>query len=143
MRAVHPLLDLVRSLGATDVIDYTSEDFSDGSRSFDVIIDIGGRTPVSRLRRALARTGTLVIVGGEGDRWVGGIQRQVWASLLSAFVPQNLGAFVVKENAEDLRKLNELIAAGKLAPVLGPTFALADGASAQYAAVRIRPLAIP
>jgi NADPH:quinone reductase-like Zn-dependent oxidoreductase len=63
--------DLVRSLGATEVIDYGGEDFTDGSRRFDLIIDIGGRTPVSRLRRALTRTGTLVIVGGEGDRWIG------------------------------------------------------------------------
>ena len=91
--------DLVRSLGATEVIDYAREDFADGSRRFDLIIDIGGRTPVARLRRALTRTGTLVIVGGEGDRWIGGIQRQLWASVLSAFVPQKLRAFVVKENA--------------------------------------------
>ena len=122
--------DLVRSLGADDVIDYTREDFTDGSRRFDLIIDIGGRTSVARLRRALTRTGTLVIVGGEGDRWIGGIQRQLWATVLSAFVPQKLAAFVVKENAGELLKMNELVAAGKVAPVLGPAFPLADGAAA-------------
>jgi NADPH:quinone reductase-like Zn-dependent oxidoreductase len=123
-------VDLVRSLGANEVIDYTSEDFTDGSRRFDLIIDIGGRTPVSRLRRALTRTGTLVIVGGEGDRWIGGTQRQVWAGILSKFVSQKLVAFVVRENAGELLKMNELAAAGRVTPVLGPAFPLPDGAAA-------------
>lgn len=122
--------DLVRSLGADEVIDYTREDFTDGSRQFDLIIDIGGRTSVARLRRALTRTGTLVIAGGEGDRWIGGIQRQLWATVLSAFVPQRLGAFVVKENVGELLKMNELVAAGSVAPVLGPAFPLPEGAAA-------------
>jgi NADPH:quinone reductase-like Zn-dependent oxidoreductase len=122
--------DLVRSLGASEVIDYTSQDFADGSRSFDLLLDIGSRTSVARLRRALTRTGTLVILGGEGGRWIGGIQRQLWAQILSVFVPQKLGAFVVKENAEELLRLNDLVAAGKVAPVLGPTYTLANGAAA-------------
>jgi NADPH:quinone reductase-like Zn-dependent oxidoreductase len=122
--------DLVRSVGAADVLDYTKEDFADGSRRFDLIIDIGGRTPVRRLRRALTRAGTLVILGGEGDRWIGGIQRQLWAGVLSPFVPQKLGAFVVRESAPDLVEMNELVAAGKVTPLLGPTFPLADGAAA-------------
>src|SRR5919199_1196368 len=122
--------DLVRSLGAADVIDYTRQDFTDGSRRFDLVIDIGGRTPLARLRRALTRQGQLVIVGGEGDRWIGGIQRQLWAKVLSAFVPQKLTAFVVKENAGELLAMNELIAAGRVTPVLGATFPLAAGADA-------------
>ena len=122
--------ELVRSLGAADVIDYTRADFADGSRRFDLIIDIGGRTSLARLRRALNRPGSLVIIGGEGDRWVGGTQRQLWAKVLSAFVPQKLTAFVVKENAGELLAMNELIAAGKVKPVLGPTFPLAAGADA-------------
>jgi NADPH:quinone reductase-like Zn-dependent oxidoreductase len=122
--------DLVRSLGANDVIDYTREDFTDGSRRFDLILDIGGRTSIARLRRAVTRTGTLVIIGGEGDRWIGGIQRQLWATVLSAFVPQKLTAFVVKENAGELLKMNELVAAGKVVPVLGPAFPLPQGAAA-------------
>ena len=115
-------VDLVRSLGADEVIDYTSEDFTDGSRRFDLIIDIGGRTSIARLRRALTRTGTLVIIGGEGDRWIGGTQRQLWATILSPFVPQKLAAFVVKENAGELLKMNELVAAGSVTPLLGPAF---------------------
>jgi NADPH:quinone reductase-like Zn-dependent oxidoreductase len=122
--------ELVRSLGAADVIDYRREDFTDGSRRFDLIIDIGGRTPLARLRRALTRAGTLVIVGGEGDRWIGGIQRQALAGLMSPFVPQKLGAFVVKENAGELLVMNDLVAAGKVTPALGATFPLAAGADA-------------
>jgi NADPH:quinone reductase-like Zn-dependent oxidoreductase len=122
--------DLVRSLGASDVVDYTKEDFADGSRRFDLVLDIGGRTSVARLRRALTQTGTLIIVGGEGDRWVGGIQRQLWATVLSRFVSQKLRPFLVKENAVGLLRMNELVAAGKVAPVLGPTFPLRDGAAA-------------
>ena len=122
--------DLVRSLGAGEVVDRTAEDFADGSREFEVIVDVGGRPPVARLRRALTRTGRLVIVGGEGDRWIGGIQRQLGATLLSTFVSQQLVSFVAKESAEELLAMNELVAAGRVAPVMGPTFALADGAAA-------------
>jgi NADPH:quinone reductase-like Zn-dependent oxidoreductase len=122
--------ELVRSLGASDVVDYTTDDFADGSRRFDLILDIGGRTSVARLRRALTPAGTLVMVGGEGDRWIGGTQRQLWANALSVFVSQKLVAFVVKENARELLRMNELVTAGKVTPVLGPTFPLADGAAA-------------
>lgn len=122
--------DLVRSLGASDVVDYRTQDFSDGSRRFDLVLDIGGRTPIGRLRRALTRTGTLVIVGGEGDRWIGGIQRQLWASIVSVVVPQKLVAFVVKETARELSTMNELVAEGEVMPVLGQAFALSDGAAA-------------
>ena len=122
--------DLVRSLGAGDVIDYKTQDFADGSRTYDLILDIGGRTSVSRLRRALTPDGTLVILGGEGDRWIGGTQRQLWANLLSPFVRQRLKSFVVKENARELLALNELVAEGKVTPVLGASFSLADAAHA-------------
>jgi NADPH:quinone reductase-like Zn-dependent oxidoreductase len=123
-------VDLVRTLGAEDVIDYTREDFADGARRFDLIVDIGGRTSVARLRGALTRTGTLVIVGGEGDRWLGGIQRQLWAIVVSAVAPPKLTTFVVKENADDLLKMNEFVGSGAVAPVLGPAFPLSDGAAA-------------
>jgi NADPH:quinone reductase-like Zn-dependent oxidoreductase len=77
-------LELTRSLGADHVVDYTHEDFADGSRHYDVIIDVFGRTAVRRMRRALTPRGCLVIVGGEGDRWIGGTQRQLGAALLSS-----------------------------------------------------------
>lgn len=122
--------DLVRSLGAADVVDYAKDDFADGSQHYDLIVDIGGRTSIARLRSALTRTGTLVIVGGEGDRWIGGIQRQLWAAVLSRFVPQKLRPFVVKETAAALLAMNELVTADQVAPVVGPVFPLADGPAA-------------
>ena len=71
-------LDLVRSIGADEVIDYTREDFADGARHWDLIVDTAGRRSLSQLRRALAPRGTLVIVGGEGGgRWLGGFDRQI------------------------------------------------------------------
>ena len=78
--------DLVRSLGATRVIDYTREDLDDGTR-YDVVLDIAGLRPIRQLRRLLTDTGTLVIIGGEGgDRWLGGTHRQLAALALSPFV---------------------------------------------------------
>ncbi len=88
-------LEMVRSLGADHVIDYTHTDFADGEHRYDLILDIGGRSSVRRLRRALTKTGTLVIVGGEdGNRFTGGVGRQVRAVTLSPFVSQRLTTFV-------------------------------------------------
>ena len=70
------------------------------------------------------------IVGGEGDRWVGGIQRQAWATILSRFVSQDLVAFVVKESSAELAAMNDLVADGKVTPVLGATYPLDDGKAA-------------
>jgi NADPH:quinone reductase-like Zn-dependent oxidoreductase len=78
--------ELVRGLGASHVVDYTRTDFSSGDERYDVILDIGGNTPVSKLRRALAPRGTLPIVGGEGGgELIGGVHRHRWAQLLSPF----------------------------------------------------------
>jgi NADPH:quinone reductase-like Zn-dependent oxidoreductase len=96
-------VDLVRSIGADDVIDYTRDDFAETGQRYDIILDIAGNRSVSHLRRALSPRGTLVIVGGEGGRrWFGGIDRQLRASMLSPFVHQKLGTFVAKANGEDL-----------------------------------------
>ena len=120
-------VDLVRSLGADHVIDYTLEDFADGQQRYDVIIDTGGHSSLSRLRRALTPKGTVVIVGAETDqRWFGGFDRSIRAMLLSRFVDQQLIAFVNSENAEDLIAITELIEAGKVTPVTDRTFSLGD-----------------
>jgi NADPH:quinone reductase-like Zn-dependent oxidoreductase len=120
-------VDLVGSLGATRVIDYTHEDFAQGERHYQVIIDIGGNASLSRLRRVLAPMGTLVVVGGEGGgRWLGGTDRQLRALLLSRFVNQTLTTFVCSENHADLIVLKELIEAGKVTPVIDRTYALTD-----------------
>jgi NADPH:quinone reductase-like Zn-dependent oxidoreductase len=125
-------LDLVRSLGTDDVIDYTRQDFTAGARRWDVIIDTAGRRPLSQLRRALTRTGTLVIVGGDGGGPVtGGFLRGVLrAPLVSLFVGQKLMGLSTKERAEDLRAVNELIEAGKVRPVIDRTYSLVEAPDA-------------
>jgi len=121
-------LDLVRSIGADDVIDYTREDFTDGSRTWDAIIDTGGRRPLRHLRRALTPKGTLVVVGGDGGgRWTGGFFRgMVRGPLVSLFVSQRLGGLNSKVSAEDLRGIAELAEAGKVTPVVGRTYSLPE-----------------
>jgi NADPH:quinone reductase-like Zn-dependent oxidoreductase len=121
---------LVAAIGLDHVIDYTQEDFADGSRHYDLIIDVFGRTPVRRLRRALTPHGRLVVTGGEGDKWIGGIQRQLGAVLLSPFVPQTLGMFVAKEDTETLEAANRLVADGKLRPMVGRSYPLVAAADA-------------
>ena len=125
-------LDLVRSIGADDVIDYTREDFTDGARTWDVIIDTAGNRPLRRLRRALTSKGTLVIVGGDGGgRWTGGFFRGILRGpLLSLFVGQRLGGLTSKENQEDLQALAGLIEAGKVTPVVDRTFLLVEAPDA-------------
>jgi NADPH:quinone reductase-like Zn-dependent oxidoreductase len=120
-------VEMVRSIGADHVIDYTREDFAEGDQRYDLILDIGGNSTLSRLRRALAQQGTLVIVGGEGGgRWLGGTDRQLRATILSRFVSQKLGTFINKENHEDLIVLKELIETGKVTPVIDRTYPLAE-----------------
>jgi NADPH:quinone reductase-like Zn-dependent oxidoreductase len=119
--------EMVRSIGADHVIDYTREDFAKGDRRYDLIVDIGGNSSLSRLRSALAPRGTLVIAGGEGGgRWLGGTDRQLRALALSPFVSQKLGTFVNKENYEDLLVLKELIESGKVTPVIDRTYPLSE-----------------
>jgi NADPH:quinone reductase-like Zn-dependent oxidoreductase len=120
-------MEMVRSIGADHVIDYTREDFAEGDQRYDLILDIGGNSTLARLRRALAPRGTLVIVGGEGGgRWLGGTDRQIRALVLSPFVSQKLGTFVNKENHEDMLVLKELIESGKVAPVIDRTYPLSQ-----------------
>ena len=126
-----PKVDMVRSLGADHVIDYTQADFAEGEQRYDVILDIGGNSSLSRLRRVLTPKGTLVIVGGEtGGRWLGGTDRQLRAHVLSRFVDQKLGTFVSRENHEDLIVLKDLIESGKVTPVLDRTYPLAEAPEA-------------
>lgn len=124
-------VDLVRSIGADHVIDYTHEDFADGGQRYDVILDTGGHASLSRLRRALAPRGTLVIVGSEtGGRWLAGSDRQLRAMALSPFIGQKLGTFISSENAQDLIVLTELIESGKLTPVIDRSYPLSEVSAA-------------
>jgi NADPH:quinone reductase-like Zn-dependent oxidoreductase len=124
-------VDSVRALGADHVIDYTREDATDGRHRYDVVLDIGGNRRLSELRRALTPRGRLVIVGGETDgRWLGGSDRQIRATLLSAFLGQKLGTFVASENAADLSALRELIETGAVTPTVDRTYPLTGVAAA-------------
>ena len=118
-------VDLVRSLGADHVLDYSRQDFAAGPQRYDLILDIGGNSALPRLRRALAPTGTLVLVGGEdGDRWTGGMGRQLRAIALSPFVRQRLTMKTPREHYTDLERLAQLIEAGQLTPTIDKTYPL-------------------
>ena len=125
-------VDVVGAIGADHVIDHGRADFTDGTRRYDVIVDIAGRLPLRRLRRALEPHGILVIVGGEGgNRWTGGFGRQtIRAPLLSLFASQKLGPLVAKVDHDDLEALRDLIEAGKVTPAIDRTFALDQAADA-------------
>jgi len=118
-------VDLVRSIGVDHVIDYTREDFADGVKRYDLILDIGGNSSLSRLRRALAPRGTLVIVGGEGAEWTG-VGRQMRALALSPFVGQRLTFFVSKHRQADLEALRKFVEAGQVTPIVDQTYPLAE-----------------
>ena len=116
-------VDLVRSVGADQVIDYTEEDFTRNGPRYDLILDMGGNRSLSQLRQALRPGGTLVSVGSEqGNRWVGG---RGWfqAMLLSRF-DRSLRPLASTPNQADLEVLAELIATDKLRPVIDKTFPL-------------------
>jgi NADPH:quinone reductase-like Zn-dependent oxidoreductase len=123
--------DLVRTIGADDVIDYTRDDITVAGKRYDVILDTGGNRPLSQLRRVLAPRGTLVIIGGEGGgRWLGGSGRHVRAIMLSPFVRQKLAGMFAVERLEDLETLRELIEAGKVTPAIDRTYPLSAAADA-------------
>jgi NADPH:quinone reductase-like Zn-dependent oxidoreductase len=117
--------DLVSSLGADHVIDYGTTDYLDGSHRFDLIVDIGGLNPIRKLRNALNRGGTLVIVGGEGGgRWTGGVGRQVRAKMTSPFVSQRLTFFLSAEHHSHMDRLARLMETGEVTPAVGLRYQL-------------------
>jgi len=123
--------DLVRAVGADHVIDYTREDPVAGTHRYDAIIDIGGNRRLAELRRALAPKGTLVITGGEdGDRWLGGIGRNIRAQLLSLFVSQKLTAFIARQRHADLMTLRDLAGSGVITPAIDRVYPLSQAAAA-------------
>jgi NADPH:quinone reductase-like Zn-dependent oxidoreductase len=120
-------VDMVSSIGADHVIDYRREDFAERKHHYDVILDVGGNSSLSRLRRALTPKGRLVITGGETDgRWLGDFDRQIRARLLSPFVGQTLTTFISLENYEDMIELKNFIEAGTVRPVIDRTFPLGE-----------------
>jgi NADPH:quinone reductase-like Zn-dependent oxidoreductase len=119
-------VDMVRSIGADHVIDYTRDDFTRKGPRYDLMLDMGGNRSLSQLRRALTPRGTLVLVGGEGgDRWIG-IGRSLQALVVSPFVSHTLRPLSSKPNQPDLQFLKELIEARKLTPVIDTTYPLSE-----------------
>lgn len=124
-------LDLVTTLGADHVLDYTRENFADGDTMYDLILDLAGNSSLLHLRNKLTPTGTLVIVGGEdGGRWTGGWGRSLAAVLLSPFLRQRLTMLASKERATDQERLTALIEAGKVTPSIDRTYPLGRVADA-------------
>lgn len=124
-------VDLVRSLGADHVVDYSVQDIADTRERYDVVLDIGGNRSLTALRRSMTARGTLVIVGGEtGGRLLGGVDRQIRAMLLSPFIGQKLGTFVGAVNSADLTALGDLLTSGAVIPAVDRTFPLAEAPAA-------------
>lgn len=132
-------LELVRSIGADDVIDYTVEDFARRGRQYDLVLHIAGNRPLNDHRRALAPDGTLVLVGGGIGRDTGGSQTLstlhamavvFGRGLFSRFLRQRIRMFVGKTRREDLEHLAQLCVRGKVTPVLDRSYPLANAADA-------------
>ena len=119
-------VDLVRSIGADHVIDYTREDFANGAQRFDLVLDTVGNRSLSEFRRALVPKGTLVVTGGGGGRWLGPATQVFKTIALSPFVSQRLVAVLGTPNSEDLDVLKGLIEGGHVTPVIDRTYALSD-----------------
>jgi NADPH:quinone reductase-like Zn-dependent oxidoreductase len=120
-------VEMVRSLGADHVIDYTREDFTQCGQRYDLIFQLAGTRSPSECRRALAPKGTLLLSSGESEgRWIGPVGRIIKALALSPFVSQKMASFTVKPNKEDLGFLKQLIEAGKLQPVIDRTYPLSE-----------------
>jgi len=122
-------MEMVRSIGADQVIDYSQEDFTKSGHRYDLILDIGDRS-LSSLRRALTPKGALVTIGGSAGRWINGLGRQNKLRLLSPFVSQRLQPFLTKWSQQDLHVLRELIEAGKVTPVIDRTYRLSEAPEA-------------
>jgi NADPH:quinone reductase-like Zn-dependent oxidoreductase len=118
--------DIVRSIGADHVIDYTREDFTKSAQRYDLIFDCVGNRSLSDLRRAMTAKGTYVVVGGPAGRWIGPLAPSLRALLVSPFVSQNLVTFTASINKEDLVVLKELIEAGKVTPVIDSCYTLSE-----------------
>jgi len=117
--------DLAGSLGASSVIDYESEDFTKSGRRYDVIVDVAGQYPARRLRRALLRTGTLVLVGGPAGRWLQPAGHVLGALASGVFVRQRVAladTVGCKDKAAKLAEVADLITAGAVTPAIDEVY---------------------
>jgi NADPH:quinone reductase-like Zn-dependent oxidoreductase len=124
-------LDMVRSIGADRVIDYTQEDFTKGGQRYDLILDSVGNHSLFACRRVLNPQGRCIIVGGPSGRWmIGTLSRAITAPLLSRFVSQMLGMVMAKRSKDDLTIISDLMKAGKVTPVIDRRYSLNDAPDA-------------
>lgn len=122
-------VDLVRSLGAIQVVDYTKTDFTRTDKRYDVILDIVEARPLAAVRRALTPTGPLIPNSGRDGRWLGPLGRIVKARVLSGFTRQQLKPFLSVEKRQDLLTLADFLATGQVTPVIDRTYPLDDAAN--------------
>jgi NADPH:quinone reductase-like Zn-dependent oxidoreductase len=123
-------IELVRSIGADEVIDHRAEDFTRRSERYDVIFDIGGNRPLAACRRVITRNGTLLAVGAPAGRWLAPVGRLLHAALLSPFVSQRLVPFISRNDRTDLELLGGLAERGQIRSVIDRQFPLAEVAEA-------------
>jgi NADPH:quinone reductase-like Zn-dependent oxidoreductase len=122
-------VDLVRSIGADHVINYTKEDFTKSNERYDVILDNVGTQPLSGFRRVLKPQGICVMIGGGGPNdgnWVGPMSRPIKAKLMSPFIDQKMGMMMAQGNKADLNILADLMQSGKVTPVIDRTYPLSE-----------------
>lgn len=130
VRPGQTVLDLVRSLGADHVVDYTRTDFTRTEKGYDVILENVEARPLAAVRQALTPTGTLIPNSGRGGRWLGPLGRIVTARVLSGFTRQRLKPFLSVEKRKDLLTLADLLATGQVTPVIDRTYPLDEAADA-------------
>jgi NADPH:quinone reductase-like Zn-dependent oxidoreductase len=123
-------VELVRSLGADHVIDYTKEDFAQGGEQYDIILDNVSNRSLSDLRRVLKPTGHLVIVGAEKGDWIGPLMPAIRALIVAPFVDQKMGSFIARLEPADLKFVGDLMQAGEVTAVIDRRYAFDDAAKA-------------
>jgi NADPH:quinone reductase-like Zn-dependent oxidoreductase len=119
-------VELVRSIGADEVVDYSREDFTRGGPHYDLIYDLIGNHSLLALRRILTPAGALVLAGGETGRWIKPMPRLLAALVLSRFGSRAMLPYLAKIRKEDLIALKELVEAGRLTPVIDRTYPLSQ-----------------
>jgi NADPH:quinone reductase-like Zn-dependent oxidoreductase len=122
--------DLVRRLGAEQVIDYTKQDFTSGAARYDLALQLGGTYSPAAVRKVLTPHGTLIQSFGDGSRWFGPVGNIIKAVALNALAGQTLKSFTARVTAQALKEVGDLIESGHITPVIDRAYLLTDAAAA-------------